>query len=242
MDAEDAANVGTAALSGSGIGALAAPVVSMFGANYRNKKAEAAAARQMELQIHSAKRAHRWEVRDLKKAGLNPILSANKGASPIPGAMPHFEDIATPAVNSAMQAMRLIKDLEHIDADINLKKSQAVTQSSQAALMTQALPTATAMGELGGAIVELISNVKGLTPDQTKPVTSALDAARSFTTDVMEGTANRIELLNNSAKNVSKDVGVTTKNWYDKGKDWLKDKWEAIRKDHADWKSKQRGN
>ena len=39
------------------------------------------AAYQNALNVYDYQNRHQWEVEDLKKAGLNPILSANSGAS-----------------------------------------------------------------------------------------------------------------------------------------------------------------
>lgn len=48
--------------------------------NYYNKKsASKAYQRQLAAQVMMMQNAHQWEVEDLKKAGLNPVLSANAG-------------------------------------------------------------------------------------------------------------------------------------------------------------------
>lgn len=48
----------------------------LLGANSKNKANSAANAQMIEWERERAKNAHQWEVEDLRKAGLNPILSA----------------------------------------------------------------------------------------------------------------------------------------------------------------------
>lgn len=65
--------------------------------------------------------AHQREVKDLKKAGLNPILSASKGASTGSGsAMPQTKN----PVMSALEAQRMRSEISNIDAKTNLTQTQ----------------------------------------------------------------------------------------------------------------------
>lgn len=97
-----------------------------------NKSAKAAKQNTL-LQIaweqHKAKNAHQWEVEDLKKAGLNPILSAGGSGANVGGIspqMPDFSGITSAGqllgqgANNAVQAI--------IDA-MNAKTNQDVGES-----------------------------------------------------------------------------------------------------------------
>lgn len=107
------------------IGAGASLVGSFFGGRSSAK----AAARQMQFQEYMSSTAHQREVKDLRKAGLNPILSATggPGASTPSGAQPQIPDYGkSAAAGSAAGAM-----LMNTKADTELKKQQTVLTETQ---------------------------------------------------------------------------------------------------------------
>lgn len=74
------------AIVGSLAGTALSSGLSFLGGSSSNKAAQKAAEAQMAFQRESQMNAHQWEVADLRKAGLNPILSANGGAPMASGA------------------------------------------------------------------------------------------------------------------------------------------------------------
>lgn len=111
----------------SGLGALGGQAVSSFlggrVGDYFDRKAE---ERAWSHQKHMARWMHTYEVEDLKRAGLNPILSATKGPPsapnvPIPGRKSvHPLELAS--------AMKLKAETEEIRARTRLMQQQGSTE------------------------------------------------------------------------------------------------------------------
>lgn len=117
-------------------------VGSLIGGFFQNKESN----RQFNADMDLAKNRHTYEVADLKNAGLNPILSANSGAVPLPaptasGMQNPFEK-ATQALATARQ-LDVLKSQSHMMdtqadkniADANLARKTEDTQDWQRRLM-----------------------------------------------------------------------------------------------------------
>lgn len=119
---------------------------SLLGGILGNRAASAQAARAMDFSASEAQKgrefaermsstAHQREVEDLRAAGLNPILSATRGASapssPVgSGFAAPQHDVVTPAVSSAAAVARLGAEIKNIEAQT--ESTRAITERTRA--------------------------------------------------------------------------------------------------------------
>lgn len=147
------------------LGSLFSGGLSLLGGLSSNKSSAKSAARQMEYQSIEADKNRAWEekqtqiardweeamsnsahqrqVRDLRSAGLNPILSGTGGhgastpsvaapsSSAPQGAKYEAKDVLTPAVASAMAYQRQTQEIDNLKAQEQNTKMDTVLKSAQ---------------------------------------------------------------------------------------------------------------
>lgn len=105
-------------------GTAALPMAGGVISNEQNRRT---ANKQMRFQKYMSNSSHQREVSDLKAAGLNPLLSANTGASTPAGAASMASDVITPGVQAGLQSIQTL-------SDVALKAEQTTQTGAQTKL------------------------------------------------------------------------------------------------------------
>lgn len=124
---------------------------SLLGDIVSYSKSKKAAREQMSFQERMSSTAHQREVADLRAAGLNPVLSANAGASAPVGAMPdvpEFGKAAEKGVSTALQAKQLNEQIKVMASQAGANDASAERDRKQGALADAQEKVAAAQAEI----------------------------------------------------------------------------------------------
>lgn len=122
---------------------LGSGIASGLGSIFQGFSSKSSAKDQMEFQQMMSNTAHRREVRDLKLAGLNPILSAKYGGASTPtGAgyqMPNIGHAMAEGASSAASVSRASQEVKNMKAQENKTEAETIlTGFNSAIAMRQA--------------------------------------------------------------------------------------------------------
>lgn len=145
------------------------------GASKANDANKNMAREQMAFQERMSSSAHQRQVADLKAAGLNPILSANTGASSPSGSMATMQNeeaqtvqAVQAAASTALQNKRLQQDLKNLKAQEKQIQTQTQKTKTENTLLEATEPEARLRNKVGQYAENLASSAKSMKmPDKS---------------------------------------------------------------------------
>lgn len=111
---------------------IGGPLLTYIGQERTNKQNKRMAEDQMAFQERMSSTAHQREVKDLVAAGLNPMLSANAGASSPQGASATMENSLGAGVTSALQYKQLRNQVNETESRIDLNAASKIAAQAAA--------------------------------------------------------------------------------------------------------------
>lgn len=167
---------------------VAAPLIggigSYVGGEQRNAAQTAMSREQMDFQREMSNTAYRRAMKDMRAAGLNPILAGKLGGASTPqGAQPMLHDTITPAMSTAFQGSQTASTVQLQEAQRDLSRVEADLKSN---LADTSRPISQVMETASNAI----EAVKSKIDDSPAAIAYGIDMGGKFIGETLDYLAN----------------------------------------------------
>ena len=166
------------------------------------------------------KNKYQWQVGDMRKAGLNPILAATQGAGIGPSAAASMPDLGQ-AFTSGMQASTAQSQME---ADVNLKTANTALTKTKNILAGNLVPGSEAIGTITKQLENLI-----------KAADSLIGQSKAGYEEMLSEMAETVNSAVSKIKSLGGNATTTIQNiWYDlgaaerKGLEWFQQQIDGV--------------
>lgn len=139
---------------------IAGPIASIIGAREANDSNAKQAHLNRDFQQEMSSTSHQREVADLKAAGLNPILSANAGASTPSGSMATMQNTMDGMASSGAEIGRLMLATKKQKSEIGLLDAQTKKAQTEADVLRKEIPKSELTNDVYDIIRPYVQKIK----------------------------------------------------------------------------------